>query len=112
MANILLLNLLIAVFNNTYARVKLEANRIWACQRYEVIMQYEAFPLLPPPLIAFSHLKFLYDKVIKKRTFADFSYDSGLKLFLNDEEQEYLHDWEEELVDDYYRYVHHIMSHT
>merc|ERR1712048_1287366 len=40
-ANILLINLLIAVFNNTFARTKQESNQIWACQRYEVIMQYE-----------------------------------------------------------------------
>ena len=33
-ANILLLNLLIAVFNNTFARTKQESNKIWACQRY------------------------------------------------------------------------------
>ena len=32
-----------------------------------------------------------------------FSPDRGLKLFLNEEEEEVLHDWEEELVDDYYR---------
>jgi transient receptor potential cation channel subfamily M protein 3 len=33
-ANILLLNLLIAVFNNTFARTKEESHQIWACQRY------------------------------------------------------------------------------
>ena len=104
-ANILLLNLLIAVFNNTFARVKQESNKIWACKRYLVIMQYEAHPLFPPPLIIFSHLKFLYDKVAKAKNYKQgkFNPDRGLKLFLHDNEEEDLHDWEEELVDDYYR---------
>ena len=68
-------------------------------------MQYEAHPLFPPPLIIFSHLKILLDKLLKSKKFkmGQFSPDRGLKLFLNEEEEEVLHDWEEELVDDYYR---------
>ena len=68
-------------------------------------MQYEAHPLFPPPLIIFSHLKILYDKLSKAKNYKQgkFSPDRGLKLFLHDNEEEDLHDWEEELVDDYYR---------
>lgn len=128
-ANILLLNLLIAVFNNTFARTKQESNQIWACQRYEVIMQYEAHPILPPPFILLCHLKLLLDMckdmcarvvssspTLAKQFFcgmllafkgrkkkARFRADRGLKLFLNENEEENLHDWEEDLVDDYYR---------
>lgn len=102
-ANILLLNLLIAVFNNTFARTMQESNQIWAFQRYEVIMQYEAHPILPPPLILFCHLKMLVDKFLGRRKKGRFRADRGLKLFLNENEEENLHDWEEDLVDDYYR---------
>ncbi|CAG5112757.1 Oidioi.mRNA.OKI2018_I69.chr2.g6938.t1.cds [Oikopleura dioica] len=102
-ANILLINLLIAVFNNTFARVKVESHQIWACQRYEVIMQYEAHPIFPPPFIFISHLKMLIDKIFCSKTKGKFEADRGLKLFLADFEEENLHDWEEELIDDYER---------
>ena len=102
-ANILLLNLLIAVFNNTFARTMQESNQIWACQRYEVIMQYEAHPIFPPPFIFACHLKMLFDKCSGRRKKGRFRADRGLKLFLNENEEENLHDWEEDLVDDYHR---------
>ncbi|KAA8588234.1 hypothetical protein FQN60_001428 [Etheostoma spectabile] len=43
-ANILLLNLLIAIF------------KIWKFQRYELIKEYHSRPAAPPPFIIFSHL--------------------------------------------------------
>ena len=63
----------------------------------------EAHPILPPPLILFCHLKMLLDKFSGRRKKGRFRADRGLKLFLNENEEENLHDWEEDLVDDYYR---------
>ncbi|XDV18389.1 hypothetical protein PO909_024090 [Leuciscus waleckii] len=55
-ANILLVNLLIAVFNNTFFEVKSISNQIWKFQRYQLIMTFHDRPVLPPPLIIFSHI--------------------------------------------------------
>ena len=66
-------------------------------------MQYEAHPIFPPPLIFISHLLMVIDKCRGRRKKGRFRADRGLKLFLNENEEENLHDWEEDLVDDYYR---------
>uniref|UniRef100_A0A668AB39 Transient receptor potential cation channel, subfamily M, member 1a n=1 Tax=Myripristis murdjan TaxID=586833 RepID=A0A668AB39_9TELE len=55
-ANILLVNLLIAVFNNTFFEVKSISNQVWKFQRYQLIMTFHDRPILPPPLIIFSHI--------------------------------------------------------
>ncbi|TNN38751.1 Transient receptor potential cation channel subfamily M member 3 [Liparis tanakae] len=55
-ANILLVNLLIAVFNNTFFEVKSISNQVWKFQRYQLIMTFHERPVLPPPLIIFSHI--------------------------------------------------------
>ncbi|XP_074551386.1 transient receptor potential cation channel subfamily M member 2 [Halichoeres trimaculatus] len=55
-ANILLLNLLIAIFNFTFQEVQDNTDTIWKFQRYELIKEYHSRPTAPPPLIIFSHL--------------------------------------------------------
>ncbi|XP_039673521.1 transient receptor potential cation channel subfamily M member 2 isoform X2 [Perca fluviatilis] len=55
-ANILLLNLLIAIFNFTFQQVQDNTDRIWKFQRYELIKEYHSRPAAPPPFIIFSHL--------------------------------------------------------
>ncbi|KAM3842235.1 transient receptor potential cation channel subfamily M member 2-like [Diretmus argenteus] len=55
-ANILLLNLLIAIFNFTFQEVQDNTDRIWKFQRYELIKEYHSRPAAPPPLIILSHL--------------------------------------------------------
>ncbi|CAD5113778.1 DgyrCDS2946 [Dimorphilus gyrociliatus] len=102
-ANILLINLLIAVFNNTFNRVNAISTAIWKFQRYNLVIEYEMKPLLPPPVIVFSHI-FLAIKYFKGRCRGQREFfDNGLKLFLGKEEVERLHDFEEECVDEYFR---------
>lgn len=55
-SNILLLNLLIAVFNSIFLRTSVFSHQIWKFNRFGVVMEYEQKPALPPPLIIFSHL--------------------------------------------------------
>uniref|UniRef100_A0A8C2HM91 TRPM tetramerisation domain-containing protein n=1 Tax=Cyprinus carpio TaxID=7962 RepID=A0A8C2HM91_CYPCA len=62
-ANILLVNLLIAVFNNTFFEVKSISNQVWKFQRYQLIMTFHDRPVLPPPMIIFSHLYILFRKL-------------------------------------------------
>ena len=55
-ANILLLNLLIATFNTIYNKVNLIAQQYWHFQRFSVVMEYEEKPILPAPLTFISHI--------------------------------------------------------
>ncbi|XP_078332506.1 transient receptor potential cation channel subfamily M member-like 2 isoform X3 [Crassostrea virginica] len=54
--NILLLNLLIAMFSNTYQIVQENTDQYWCFQRYRLIYEYYTRPTLAPPLILISHL--------------------------------------------------------
>ncbi|XP_041118797.1 transient receptor potential cation channel subfamily M member 2 [Polyodon spathula] len=65
-ANILLLNLLIAMFNYTFQDVQDNTDKIWKFQRYGLIVEYYSQPLFPPPLIIFSHLHLLIEHIFCK----------------------------------------------
>ncbi|XP_062389510.1 transient receptor potential cation channel subfamily M member 2-like [Sardina pilchardus] len=59
-ANILLLNLLIAIFNYTFQEVQDNTDKIWKFQRHDLIKEYHSRPALPPPFILLSHLFLLF----------------------------------------------------
>uniref|UniRef100_A0A8C6LYA1 Transient receptor potential cation channel, subfamily M, member 1b n=2 Tax=Nothobranchius furzeri TaxID=105023 RepID=A0A8C6LYA1_NOTFU len=107
-ANILLVNLLIAVFNNTFFEVKSISNQVWKFQRYQLIMTFHDRPILPPPLIILSHLYILFNRLfrhcLKKRQEGELDEkDRGLKLRLNPEELKNLYEFEEQCVEEYFR---------
>ncbi|XP_059190828.1 transient receptor potential cation channel subfamily M member 1-like [Centropristis striata] len=107
-ANILLVNLLIAVFNNTFFEVKSISNQVWKFQRYQLIMTFHDRPILPPPLIIFSHLYILFSRMFRrcarKRQEGELDEkDRGLKLRLNPEELKNLYEFEEQCVEEYFR---------
>ncbi|XP_047451936.1 transient receptor potential cation channel subfamily M member 1-like isoform X2 [Mugil cephalus] len=107
-ANILLVNLLIAVFNNTFFEVKSISNQVWKFQRYQLIMTFHDRPILPPPLIIFSHLYILFSRLFRrcarKRQEGELDEkDRGLKLRLNPEELKNLYEFEEQCVEEYFR---------
>ncbi|XP_077567367.1 transient receptor potential cation channel subfamily M member 1-like isoform X2 [Stigmatopora nigra] len=107
-ANILLVNLLIAVFNNTFFEVKSISNQVWKFQRYQLIMTFHDRPILPPPLIIFSHLYILFSRLFRRcaRRRQDGELDEkdrGLKLRLNPEELKNLYEFEEQCVEEYFR---------
>ncbi|XP_062404814.1 transient receptor potential cation channel subfamily M member 7 isoform X2 [Sardina pilchardus] len=97
---ILMVNLLIAFFNNVYLQVKSMSNLVWKYQRYHFIMVYHERPVLPPPLIFLSHLASLLAYICRKRKKDSSSY--GPKLFLTEEDQKKLHDFEEQCVETYF----------
>ncbi|XP_072379429.1 transient receptor potential cation channel trpm isoform X4 [Diabrotica undecimpunctata] len=101
-ANILLINLLIAVFNNIFNEVNAIAHQVWMFQRFTVVMEYEQKPLLPPPFIIFSHFYLLFKYFRRKMDGVEESYDNGLKLFLDKDEMERLYDFEEDCVEGYF----------
>uniref|UniRef100_A0A8C7ZQY8 Transient receptor potential cation channel, subfamily M, member 1b n=1 Tax=Oryzias sinensis TaxID=183150 RepID=A0A8C7ZQY8_9TELE len=107
-ANILLVNLLIAVFNNTFFEVKSISNQVWKFQRYQLIMTFHDRPILPPPLIILSHLYILFSRLfrrcVKKKQEGELDEkDRGLKLRLNPEELKSLYEFEEQCVEEYFR---------
>ncbi|XP_058521399.1 transient receptor potential cation channel subfamily M member 1 [Ochotona princeps] len=106
-ANILLVNLLIAVFNNTFFEVKSISNQVWKFQRYQLIMTFHDRPVLPPPLIVLSHIYIILTRLggrcRKKREGDQEERDRGLKLFLSEEELKRLHEFEEQCVQEHFR---------
>ncbi|KAK0173426.1 hypothetical protein PV328_006622 [Microctonus aethiopoides] len=106
-ANILLINLLIAVFNNIFIEVNAVAHQVWMFQRFTVVMEYEQKPVLPPPLIVVSHIYLFVRYILKYVTQGEMrsgeTYDNGLKLFLEADDMERLYDFEEDCVEGYFR---------
>ncbi|XP_070581223.1 transient receptor potential cation channel subfamily M member 5-like [Ptychodera flava] len=66
-SNILLINLLIAMFSNTFQKVQDNSETIWRFYRYELICEYNDRPTLAPPLIIINHvhriIKHCYQKI-------------------------------------------------
>ncbi|XP_031426124.1 transient receptor potential cation channel subfamily M member 3 isoform X5 [Clupea harengus] len=103
-ANILLVNLLIAVFNNTFFEVKSISNQVWKFQRYQLIMTFHERPVLPPPLIILSHITMVLKHLCCRwRKRDDDERDYGLKLFITEDELKNLHDFEEQCIEEYFR---------
>uniref|UniRef100_UPI0009B3E998 transient receptor potential cation channel subfamily M member 7-like n=1 Tax=Monopterus albus TaxID=43700 RepID=UPI0009B3E998 len=95
---ILMVNLLIAFFNNVYMQVKSIANLVWKYQRYHFIMAYHEKPVLPPPFILLCHICSLFCMCRKRKKENTY----GPKLFLTEEDQKKLHDFEEQCVETYF----------
>ncbi|XP_069947217.1 transient receptor potential cation channel trpm isoform X1 [Cherax quadricarinatus] len=102
-ANILLINLLIAVFNNIFMSVNSISRQVWMFQRFQVVMEFEGKPVFPPPLIILSHIHRIIKYCIRRWKGKPLLYDNGLKIFLDGESLERLHDFEEECMDGYNR---------
>uniref|UniRef100_A0AAY4EJ95 Transient receptor potential cation channel subfamily M member 2 n=1 Tax=Denticeps clupeoides TaxID=299321 RepID=A0AAY4EJ95_9TELE len=97
-ANILLLNLLIAIFNYTFQEVQDNTDTIWKLQRYELIKEYQSRPSAPPPFILFEHLCLLVQCILKpcckKKS-------SNFREQLSQAEEEGLLTWEAFMKDNY-----------
>ncbi|XP_029707113.1 transient receptor potential cation channel subfamily M member 2 isoform X3 [Takifugu rubripes] len=95
-ANILLLNLLIAIFNFTFQEVQDNTDKIWKFQRYQLIKEYHSRPSAPPPLIIFSHLyHFIWSVILNKDTEKEF------QIELSKSQEEEVLSWEALMKDRY-----------
>ncbi|CAF1418808.1 unnamed protein product [Adineta ricciae] len=56
MTSVLLINLLIAMFSNTFDRLQADTGCIWKFQHYSLVCYHLTRPTLPPPLIFISHI--------------------------------------------------------
>ncbi|KAM7405570.1 hypothetical protein PAMP_000011 [Pampus punctatissimus] len=106
-ANILLVNLLIAVFNNTFFEVKSISNQVWKFQRYQLIMTFHDRPILPPPLIVFPHIYIVLKRLCchcRRRLEGEHDdRERRLQLVLSTDELKSLHEFEEQCVEEYFR---------
>ncbi|XP_068428649.1 transient receptor potential cation channel subfamily M member 2 isoform X2 [Clinocottus analis] len=97
-ANILLLNLLIAIFNFTFQTVQDNTDIIWKFQRYELIKEYHSRPAAPPPFIIFSHFYlFIRNMVLCRPPIISQEFKSELPQM----EEEELLSWEALMKDRY-----------
>jgi transient receptor potential cation channel subfamily M protein 3 len=102
-ANVLLINLLIGVFNNIFKDVKAISHQVWLSQRYRVVMEYIQKPVLPKPLMLLCHIFLLFKYCRSKFRGIRELKDNALKLFLDQEGLERLHDFEEDCIEGYFR---------
>uniref|UniRef100_A0A4W5LAJ9 Transient receptor potential cation channel, subfamily M, member 6 n=1 Tax=Hucho hucho TaxID=62062 RepID=A0A4W5LAJ9_9TELE len=101
---IIMVNILIAFFNNVYFDMKSISNKLWKYNRYRYIMTYQEKPWLPPPLIILSHMTLCVTAIYRKhRGSSEQERDScGLKLYLGQEDLKRLHEFEERCLVSYF----------
>ncbi|KAI1900036.1 hypothetical protein AGOR_G00045870 [Albula goreensis] len=100
---IIMVNILIAFFNNIYFDMKSISDKLWKYNRYRYIMTYQEKPRLPPPFILFSHVTLLLSSIHQWQSRKpEQEVGSGLKLYLCQEDLKKLHDFEEQCVAEYY----------
>ncbi|XP_069034204.1 transient receptor potential cation channel subfamily M member 6 isoform X1 [Embiotoca jacksoni] len=101
---IIMVNILIAFFNNIYFDMASTSNKLWKYNRYRYIMTYQERPWLPPPLILLSHMTFAL-RAINRKFSGDAEREersSGLKLYLGHKDRKKLHEFEEKCVQAYF----------
>ncbi|KAM8972277.1 transient receptor potential cation channel subfamily M member 7-like [Pelodytes ibericus] len=91
MQYIIMVNLFIAVFNSVYLQGQEMSDILWKFQRYHFIMIYQDKPILPPPLSFISNLVSFITWVFARRRKTK---SHVTKLFLTEEEQKTLHEFE------------------
>ncbi|XP_070703888.1 transient receptor potential cation channel subfamily M member 4a [Pempheris klunzingeri] len=64
--NIVLVNLLIAMFSYTFSKVQERSDTYWKFQRYNLIVEYHSRPCLAPPFIIISHLHLFVKRYIRR----------------------------------------------
>ncbi|KAM4626692.1 transient receptor potential cation channel subfamily M member 2 [Discoglossus pictus] len=102
--NILLLNLLIAMFNYTFQQVQEHTDQIWKFQRHDLIEEYHSRPPAPPPFILCNHLQMFINQVILHKPSGR---QTQLKEKLEKNEEAVLLSWETYLKENYLQHLQH-----
>ncbi|XP_053515680.1 transient receptor potential cation channel subfamily M member 4 isoform X2 [Artibeus jamaicensis] len=89
-ANIVLVNLLIAMFSYTFGKVQGNSDLYWKAQRYSLIREFHSRPALAPPFIIISHLRLLSRRLCRHRT----SSPAHFRVHLHKDEERRLLTWE------------------
>ncbi|XP_053387178.1 transient receptor potential cation channel subfamily M member 2-like isoform X2 [Mercenaria mercenaria] len=85
LTNILLVNLLIAMFSYTFQMVQDKSEQVWRFYRYSLVYEFYDRPKFCPPLIIFSHI---YRSIvwITRRTCSTQKYHNEFKLNLDEKD--------------------------
>ncbi|XP_071965744.1 transient receptor potential cation channel subfamily M member 3-like [Antedon mediterranea] len=101
-ANILLLNMLIAIFNNIFTEYQENAEEIWKFERHRLVTEYQKRPVLVPPFMTFAHLWRLCKWTNrKKRKIVPKIFKKNEKEEVADDDEELLDRWEEDMIKSY-----------
>ena len=84
-ANILLINLLIAMFSSTFQDVQENTDQIWKFQRYRLVFEYYDSPILPPPLNFIAYLVSCINYFKNKKKAIDYSDDYSSEQSMENE---------------------------
>ncbi|CAI5448305.1 unnamed protein product [Caenorhabditis angaria] len=102
-ANVLLLNLLIAIFNNIYNDLIERSKEIWLFQRYQQLMEYHDSPFLPPPFSLIAHVAnfivYLYNMISHSKNNSRIISEYSIKLLVSEDEMKKMQDFEEDCID-------------
>ncbi|KAK0422426.1 hypothetical protein QR680_007566 [Steinernema hermaphroditum] len=119
-ANILLINMLIAIFNHIFNETNAMSQQVWLFQRYQQVMEYENTPVVPPPFIILIHMYMLGQFLttcaqrrkysIHRKKNCKSVLDFAIKVHLDEDELRQLHDFEEDCMDDLSRKKQHIRT--
>lgn len=85
LTNVLLLNLLIAMFSYTFQMVQDKSETVWRFYRYSVVYLYYDIPALPPPFIVLTHIKRVLFFMVRKLN-GSYHTTAGFKKILSREE--------------------------
>uniref|UniRef100_A0A1I7RLF9 LSDAT_euk domain-containing protein n=1 Tax=Bursaphelenchus xylophilus TaxID=6326 RepID=A0A1I7RLF9_BURXY len=106
-ANILLINMLIAIFNNIFNVTNAMSQQVWMFQRYQQVLEYESTPIIPPPFTPFVHIWLLCKYVKRKICGTKATYQAynnnaefSIKVYFDEADLKHLHDFEEDCLDD------------
>ncbi|KAG7270624.1 hypothetical protein CRUP_010919 [Coryphaenoides rupestris] len=92
---IIMVNILIAFFNNVYFDMASTSNMLWKYNRYRYIMTYQDRPWLPPPFILLSHVGLGVSALCRRLRGSTKGRGSGLKLYLCQEDKKRLYEFED-----------------
>ncbi|XP_053312744.1 transient receptor potential cation channel subfamily M member 2-like [Spea bombifrons] len=98
LANILLLNLLIAMFSYTFGDVESHTDQVWKFYRFGLIKEYNERPAAPPPFILFSHFYIVCKYVLCKHPTRS---HKVLRWVLDETAEASLLSWESYMRDNY-----------
>ncbi|KAK3595123.1 hypothetical protein CHS0354_002376 [Potamilus streckersoni] len=86
LTNILLINLLIAMFSYTFQKVQVQSENVWRFYRFSLVHEYYDRPFLCPPFIIFIHLYRLFRYVCHKLGCVSSKSCNEFRLELDNEE--------------------------
>ncbi|KAM8975634.1 transient receptor potential cation channel subfamily M member 2-like [Pelodytes ibericus] len=98
LANVLLLNLLIAMFSYTFSEVESHTDQVWMFYRFGLIKEYNERPTAPPPFILFSHIYLFCKRVIFRNLSKS---HKALRRGLDESAESAIISWEAYMRDNY-----------